>query len=71
MKADVVLYNGRIYTVDPHHPWAEAVACHQGKIMAVGRNEEMLSLAGSQTERIEVAGRLVLPGIIYAHIHFL
>jgi predicted amidohydrolase YtcJ len=70
-KADLILYNARIYTVDAAQSWAEAVACTRGRITAVGNNEEILALAGRATRRIDVAGRLVLPGLTDAHVHFL
>ncbi|MEW5985312.1 MAG: amidohydrolase [Chloroflexota bacterium] len=70
-KADSIIYNARIYTVDPGRPWAEAVAWANGRILAVGRNEDVLPLAGPQTEVIDAGGRLVLPGLTDAHVHFL
>ncbi|KAA3664870.1 MAG: amidohydrolase [Chloroflexi bacterium] len=71
MQADLILTNGRIYTVDTNHLWVEAVAVRNGKILAVGTNDEMLALAGPETETMDVGGRLVLPGFTDAHIHFL
>ncbi|MFN8459163.1 MAG: amidohydrolase family protein [Anaerolineae bacterium] len=71
MPADLILTNGRVYTVDANQPWAEAVACANGRIIAVGRNEEVLALAGDKTERLDAGGRLVLPGLTDAHVHFL
>jgi predicted amidohydrolase YtcJ len=71
MKADLILHHAHIYTVDSVKPWAEAVACKGGQIIAVGSNEEMRSLAGSDTQLINAKGRLVLPGLIDAHVHFL
>lgn len=71
MGVDVILMNGRIFTVDPSLPWVEAAACDNGRIMAVGKFDELKSLAGPDTKIINVNGRLVLPGLIDAHIHFL
>ncbi len=71
MKADLILHNARVYTVDPALPWAAAVACADGRIVAVGTNDEVMALAGPDTELIDAAGRLVLPGLIDAHVHFL
>jgi len=71
MKADLILHHAHIYTVDSAKPWAEAVACKGGQIIAVGSNEEMRSLAGSETQLINAKGRLILPGLIDAHVHFL
>lgn len=70
-KADLILHNARIYTVDPIKPWAEAVACVDGCIVAVGSNEEILHLAGPDTQMINAGGKLVLPGLTDAHVHFL
>lgn len=69
--ADLVLLNARIYTVDPANPWAEAIAVRAGTIVAVGSNEEVSSLIGPRTTKIDAGGRLVLPGLIDSHIHFL
>ncbi len=70
-KASMILYNARLYTVDPVRPWAEAVACAHGRIMAVSSNEDILGLADRATRRIDAGGRLVLPGLTDAHVHFL
>ena len=69
-KADLILHNARIYTVDPARPWAEAVACAGGRIVAVGSNDEILALAGPETQVINAGGKLVLPGLTDAHVHF-
>ncbi|MBI5354057.1 MAG: amidohydrolase [Chloroflexi bacterium] len=71
MNADMILRNGRIFTVDSSLPWAEAVACDHGRIMAVGTFDELKKLAGPDTKIINANGRLVLPGLIDAHVHFL
>ena len=71
MKADIILHNARIYTVDSAMPWAESVACTGGRIAAVGTSDDVRDLAGPNTKRIDAHGRLVLPGLIDAHVHFL
>ena len=71
MKADLILHNARIYTLEPAQPWAEAVACANGKILAVGREADILALAQPKTQLIDASKRLILPGLIDAHIHFL
>ncbi len=68
---DTVLVNGRIYTVDPDLPWAQALAIREGRILALGTDPEIRGLAGPRTRIIDVGGRLVLPGLWDAHIHFL
>lgn len=71
MKADFIVHHARIFTVDPALPWAEAVACRSGRIMAVGSNNSLLPLAGPNTRQINAQGRLLLPGLVDAHVHFL
>lgn len=71
MDTDLILHNGLIFTVDPSNPWAEAVACAGGRIVAVGSNDKVLALAGSRTRLVDAQGQLVLPGLIDAHVHFL
>lgn len=65
----LILHNARIYTQDASLPWAQAVAMADGRILAVGADDELLALAGAETERIDVGGRLMLPGLCDAHIH--
>lgn len=64
-----ILYNAKIYTQDAILPWAQAVAMGDGRILAVGEDAEVLALADTQTEQIDLGGRLVLPGFCDAHIH--
>jgi predicted amidohydrolase YtcJ len=68
--ADIVLLNGRIITVDPSDRIAEAVAIAGGKILAVGSNDDIRAHAGAATERIDLQGRAVTPGLLDAHAHF-
>jgi predicted amidohydrolase YtcJ len=70
MDASLILHNGKIYTVDEARPWVSAVAITGGFIVGVGDDEQMLALAGPETEVIDLAGRLALPGLCDAHIHF-
>jgi predicted amidohydrolase YtcJ len=69
--ADVVLVNGRIYTVNPQQPWAEAVAIRGDKILAVGKNDDVQRYRGSSTKVLDAKGQLVLPGFTDCHIHFM
>ena len=70
-SAALVLRGGRIYTLDPKRPWAEAVAVRDGEFQAVGRSTDMDRFIGGQTAIVDLGGRLVLPGLIDSHIHFL
>jgi predicted amidohydrolase YtcJ len=64
-----VFHNGKIVTVDPQFRIAQAMAIRDGRVLAVGSNDEMLRLAGSGTERVDLAGKTVLPGLIDSHVH--
>ena len=64
------LHNANIYTVDPALPTAQAVAIRKHRIYAVGNDAEICALAGPATRMIDAQGRLVLPGLCDAHIHF-
>jgi predicted amidohydrolase YtcJ len=70
LMADLVLYNGKIFTVEKAMPWAEAVAVRDGKIIAVGTDDEVKKLIGNSTQAIDLQGKLVLPGFNDAHLHF-
>src|SRR5271154_3092778 len=64
-----VFLNGRIYTLNPSQPWAEALAVRGGKIFRVGSSAEIKALASAGTEVIDLHGRMVLPGINDVHVH--
>jgi predicted amidohydrolase YtcJ len=66
---DLVLVNGRVYTVDAARPWADAVAIRGDRIQAVGSNAEIRALAGSRTRTIDLRGAFVAPGFNDAHVH--
>jgi hypothetical protein len=69
--ADSILVNGRIYTVNTKHPWAQALAIRDGKLIAVGSNKEISRYRGPHTEVLDAKSRMVLPGITDSHVHFL
>jgi predicted amidohydrolase YtcJ len=66
---DVILHNGRVYTVQPANPQATAIAIRDGRILAVGTDRQVLALAGKNTRRVDLARRRVLPGFNDAHAH--
>jgi predicted amidohydrolase YtcJ len=68
-KADLVLTNGVVYTVDKQRSRAEAVAVVGTKIVYVGNAEGVKDFIGPQTEVIDLAGKMVLPGFIDSHAH--
>jgi len=69
--ANLVLVNGRIYTVDAARPRASALAIKDGRIAFVGSDAEARISAGPAARVIDLRGRTVLPGFIDAHAHLL
>ena len=70
-QADLVLMGGKVVTVDDALPEAEALAVTGYTITAVGTNEEIAGYVGPSTEVIELDGRLVIPGFIEGHGHYM
>ena len=68
-SAHIIFYNGKILTVDPNSSIAQAVAVRGNRIAAVGSNDEVLRLAGSNTLRIDLKGKTMTPGLINTHVH--
>ena len=66
---DSIFHNGNVLTIDPLFRKAEAFAVTGDRITAVGTNAEMSALARPQTQRIDLQGKTVLPGIIDSHSH--
>jgi predicted amidohydrolase YtcJ len=71
VRADFVVRGGRIYTLDPVNPRAEALAAWRGRILAVGRAAEIEGLIGPGTRVLDAGGGTVLPGFHDAHCHIL
>ena len=66
---DLILYNGKLWTGDAANPSATALAIEDGRITAVGDDATVLKHADAGTERIDLKGRRVIPGINDAHVH--
>jgi predicted amidohydrolase YtcJ len=66
--ADLVLV-GSVYTMDPDHPRAEALAIADATIIAVGTRENVLRHRGNRTRVIELGARMILPGFHDSHVH--
>ncbi len=71
LAPDLILHNAAIYTLSADLPQCRAVACKDGRIVALGDDEDVLALAGATTQVIDLAGRTVIPGINDAHNHML
>lgn len=69
LRADLLLYNGRIITLDKGSRISEAVAVRASKILAVGEDAELKKQVPPETRRIDLKGRTVLPGFFDAHPH--
>ncbi|WKZ69795.1 MAG: amidohydrolase [Melioribacteraceae bacterium] len=69
--ADTIIINGVVATVDTTNPSAEAIAIKNGKILAVGTNDEILDHQGDSTKVIDAKNNFVMPGFIDSHAHFL
>ena len=67
--AQLILLHGHILTVDSRDSIAEALAIRDGKIIAVGTDDEILRLSNSVTQRIDLKGRTATPGLIDSHAH--
>jgi predicted amidohydrolase YtcJ len=70
-SAQLAILHARVWTGDPRQPSAQAILMEGNRIAAVGTDEEVARRAGKDAQVIDAAGRLVLPGFIDAHIHFL
>lgn len=70
-KADLVLTNAKVYTVDEDFKQAEAVAIQGSKIIFVGSNAEAAKFVTTGTEVIDLKGQTVVPGLADAHYHFM
>jgi len=68
--ADLILKEGVVITLDGRGTIAEALAVKDGKIIRIGSNKEVLTLAGPETVIIDFGGRTVTPGLISTHDHF-
>src|SRR5215510_16276225 len=66
---DLVLYDGKISTVDANNLTVEAIAIRDGTIIARGGSREVRALATKSTLLINLNGRRVLPGLIDGHLH--
>lgn len=66
---EIILHNANIYTSNPNQPKSQAIALHNGKVVAVGTDSDVLHLAGSATKKIDIGGKTITPGFIDAHSH--
>src|SRR3569833_3532823 len=67
--ADVILFNGRIFTAEPDHPYADAIAIRDDRIVAVGALQTVESQVGAGAKRVDLGRKFLMPGMIDAHAH--
>ncbi len=68
-KADMIITNGKITTMDDKNPEAQAVAIKDHKILQVGTNAQILKLKNGNTKVIDAKGNRVIPGLFDSHLH--
>ncbi len=68
-KADLIVFNATIYTIDSAFTTVQAMAVHDGKIIATGTNDEITNTYDA-AEKIDAKDKFVYPGFIDAHTHF-
>jgi predicted amidohydrolase YtcJ len=66
---DLIIHHAKVFTADPAHRFAEAVAIQGNTILAVGTNAGITAMANEKTKRIDAGGRVVVPGFNDAHTH--
>ncbi|XP_062208107.1 protein LONG AFTER FAR-RED 3-like [Phragmites australis] len=69
--ADMILANATIYTADPARPFADAMAVRAGRVLRVGTYGSVKELKGRHTYELNLSGKIVLPGFIDSHVHFI
>ena len=70
-SASLILTNGQFHTLDSEAPLAEAVAIKDGKIIAVGNESWVMSFASGETQRVDLKGHTVIPGLNDSHLHLI
>src|ERR1700722_19392444 len=68
---DLIFHRGLVTTLDRSNPAASAVAIKDGVFTAVGRDQDIMKLAGPATKIVDLKGRRVLPGLIDNHLHII
>src|ERR1700733_10303980 len=67
--ADIILFNGKIFTSDEKNLYVAALAIKGNQILATGTNESVDKFGGTNTQRIDLQGKTVTPGFNDAHFH--
>lgn len=67
----LIVHNAQILTLDPNQPRAQAMAIAEEKILQVGTNKEILALAKTNTQIIDLEGQVIVPGFNDSHMHLI
>ena len=67
--ADLIVTGGKVITMDPSQPEAEAIAVRGDRILAIGSTDDISNIADASTQRVDATGQTVTPGFIDAHSH--
>lgn len=70
-QAELIIHNAQVITLDEALPTARAVAISRGRILAVGADSVVMRQRGARTRVIDAGGRMVMPGFIEGHAHFM
>lgn len=68
-ESSLVILNAHVITLDHKKPAAEAIVVHEGKIVAVGSNDEIREYASKKTKTVNAKGKTVVPGLVDCHVH--
>lgn len=71
MSADLILFNGRVHTLDSANPLADAVAIRDGKFVEAGAAQSVMRHAAATTKKIDLNGSTVIPGLNDSHLHLI
>src|SRR6202453_4605100 len=71
MKADIILFNGKIHTIDKSNTNSTAVAIKDGKFIAVGSDSDIMQFKEERTSLIDLKKKRVIPGLNDSHIHLI
>lgn len=67
----IVLSNGKIYTLDASNPQVQALVIRNGRVLAIGTEQEVRAAAGPHFDLIDLQGRAAIPGLTDAHVHLI
>lgn len=68
-EADLILHHGRVVTVDAGFSIEQAIAVKDGRVLSTGDDQQVLKLKGANTKVIDLAGKMLLPGLCDSHVH--